>query len=591
MKGVKRFGAEHTAQSVIGFCGMAALGILSYFALTTVYGSDDYWYSTFWDKGILNYLELMDYHYRAFNGRTLVHVLAHILLHFDNWLFALVCCAMMIGIPVFGGIGCGLPKKQMAAASTFFVFGVLVMPTSYMTQGVMWISAFCNYVFPVWLLCGLIACYERSGKGLYLMILAFLCGATTEQSGLAALAVAAAYAVDAGIRRKGLVRCLGAAASAAAGLMTIFFSPATMHRAESHIHLSQLINDIYKAIGEEAARLTENPVPVVLMLVFFALAAIMLGWGKGQNWVTILCGIGAAALLMGCVSGGVWHHVGFIAAFCVLLLLSVVLMVLGERGLGAMLLSTLASAAVMLPTNTIVSRVMIPFYLLLLVCDCLMLVRIFRKKVPLAILAAGILTAAVVCLIPAVKGYWHNYQVDQVNKAYAEADRGAEELNYCTDYDMTYTMMKAHDDHYFREKYLESVGMPTDQRMHFRSSQDALFPQISCAGEMLTYGSIENAQGITLMPLRAIVERFGGVVEWTPECTMIHFDNQSFSLVTISDVVIRVDWTDPAGESRQRELAQGSRYGDKYLELAFFSECLGLSVSLDSEVFCYTITR
>lgn len=591
MKSVKRFSVEHIAQSIIGFCGLAALGLLSYFALATVYGSDDYWYSTFWDNGLLNYLELMDYHYRAFNGRTLVHVLAHILLHFDNWLFAVVCCAMLVGIVVFGGIGCGVPKKQMAVASTFFVLGVLVMPTSYMTQGVMWISAFCNYVFPVWLLCGLIACYERSSKGLYVMILAFFCGATTEQSGLAALAVATAYAVDAGIRRKGLVRCLGAVAAATAGLMTIFFSPATLQRAESHIHLSQLFNDIYKAIGDEAARLMETPVPVVLLLIFLAEAAIMLGRGKRKNWVVVLCGIGAASLLMGCVSGGFWHHAGFIAAFCVLLLVSVVMMVMDERCLGALMLATLASAAVMLPTNTIVSRAMVPFYLLLLACDCLMVVRIFRKKVPLAIVAAGILTAAVVFLIPAVKGYWYNYQIDQVNKAYVEADRGAEELNYCTDYDMTYTMMKAHGDHYFREKYLESVGMPTDQKMHFRSSQDALFPQISCAGEMLPYGSIENTQGKILMPLRAIVEYFGGVVEWTPECTMIHFDDRSFSLVTISGETVRVIWTDVDGESGQMDLAQGNRYDDKYLELSFFTECLGLSVNLDSEEFCYSITQ
>ena len=72
------------------------LALLAYFSLVTVYSSDDYWYSTFWDNGWKHYLELLHFHYESFNGRTLVHILAQLVLHFGGWAFALVCCGLCV---------------------------------------------------------------------------------------------------------------------------------------------------------------------------------------------------------------------------------------------------------------------------------------------------------------------------------------------------------------------------------------------------------------------------------------------------------------------------------------------------------------
>ena len=67
------------------FTGVTALMCIS------LCSADDFWYSTFLDGGVAQFLELSRYHYEVFNGRVLVHLAAQVILHFGA------------NIPVFSG--------------------------------------------------------------------------------------------------------------------------------------------------------------------------------------------------------------------------------------------------------------------------------------------------------------------------------------------------------------------------------------------------------------------------------------------------------------------------------------------------------
>ena len=146
----------------------AELAVLAFLAGITIYSSDDYWYSTFLRDGLEEFWRLVKLHYQVFNGRVVVHLLAWVVLHVGNGLFAVVCVSFFLLLPWLGCRIGRLPREQTPTVFLLFLSGVLLMPTAMMKEGVLWISAFCNYVFPGVLLTGyvlLMETYLRRERG------------------------------------------------------------------------------------------------------------------------------------------------------------------------------------------------------------------------------------------------------------------------------------------------------------------------------------------------------------------------------------------------------------------------------------------
>lgn len=561
------------------------LGLMGYFAWTTVYSSDDYWYSTFWDNGLKAYLELMVYHYQKFNGRVLVHVLAHIVLHFGQWAFVLMCCGLCIAACLAAVRGAGLEKDKLPIMMCLFLTGMLCMPLSIFNQGVMWISASCNYLFPAVLVCLMAASLELRSSWCFL--LAFLCGATTEQMGLAALVLALAYALDGAIRRDGLVRCIGSAALALTGVVTIFLSPATASRADNRVHMDSLevVLEIFrKAILKEAQLLTLNPAPVIVMLAVLTLGALMLLRKRSWKWPAVLGLIGFAALIVGSL-GSEWICVaGYVLGFAALAGMSAALMAGGERFAGALTLTGLAAAAVMLPTNTVEPRVMLPVYLLLLVSACVLGVKLLRSAAVAAV--AGVIVSFAVS-VPAIAGYWSNYQVDLENQLYAQQDRDREAIRYCTDYDMEYTWVKADSDPYFRMKYLESIGLPETGKVQFFSWND-ISAQIKYGDGILFRPSWLREDGTVMFPLRETVEALGGSLEWTVDRRVVTLDGVSLELQPIDSDLFLAKTADGGMEF---PVSWELKDGDTYCDLKLFEEGFGLTIREEPDNRLYIIEK
>ena len=163
-----------------------------------VYSADDYWYSTFMDGGLGEYLRLMRVHYEEMNGRMLVHAAAQLILHCGSWLFALAGTALTLAIPWASLRAARLPAARHVACLLIFGAGLLLMPGGMLSRGFLWTSAFCNYVLPTAMVCALLPLLqrlsERGGGSLPLAagtaLFSLLCGATTEQSGFVALCLA-----------------------------------------------------------------------------------------------------------------------------------------------------------------------------------------------------------------------------------------------------------------------------------------------------------------------------------------------------------------------------------------------------------------
>ena len=125
---------------------MISCVFLAILSMTTVYSSDDYWYSTFMDDGVSEYLNLMKEHYLTFNGRVFVHFIAQLILHSGNILFTVFTITLFTLIPIAAaGMDRRTTADDIAITVLVFLIGILALPRAVMVNGVLWISGFCNY--------------------------------------------------------------------------------------------------------------------------------------------------------------------------------------------------------------------------------------------------------------------------------------------------------------------------------------------------------------------------------------------------------------------------------------------------------------
>lgn len=564
--------------------------LLAFFSLINVFSSDDFWYSTFWDHGLRHYLELMDYHYETLNGRVLVHIVAHIILHFDKWAFALCFIGMSIAVSMVVSNTLRLGSDRFQLTLCGLLAGIFCMPLDMFNQGIMWISGWCNYFFPVVLVCLLIAVLKRKSNWAY--PLAFLCGATTEQMGLSSVVLCAVFLAMALFHKKDIRLFVVCMMLAMVGVMTIFLSPATQNRAEGYIPLNDLAalsNLMFMDIKREAVLWFQTPAPVCVMIAVLALGAMLLWRRYGLRWPSVMAVVSGLALVV-CSCFEAAYTVGFIAGAGALAILSLVLMYRDCSVAGGLILTSLASAAVMLPTNTIVPRAMVPVYLLLLLSGCSLLAAQIKKTERMGIPVLAVLVVTLVYIAPTVQGYWHNYQIDQINQNYAAEDADKAYVRYCTDYDKRYTMIKADHSDFFKKKYAESIGRDENIPMRFFGLNEKP-PTIRCGEQELARLPVQRDDGTVLLPLRETIESMGGTVEWSAERFAVEFDSVIYQLhmETADSVVLK--WNSHSGDEQEFCGYMEMVYGSYYFDMSVFTEVFGLTVEWDPDQRGYIVSK
>lgn len=214
----------------------AVLAAVFLFSRITVY-CDDYLYASFFRDGLSGFWELTKWHYLHFNGRAFVHFAAELVLWADKYIYMLLAPAMLAEVFYLGQrLQSGTPDRGLSlAAAGVCVFAVLALPLRFLRNSLLWMSAGFNYLFPLavilptlWLLKRDLA---RGRLGAPTLVLAFLCGATTEQNGMAAFLILGGYAVLMWLRKEGtLSKALAVCLVTGIGYLTVIFAPGTWIR-------------------------------------------------------------------------------------------------------------------------------------------------------------------------------------------------------------------------------------------------------------------------------------------------------------------------------------------------------------------------
>jgi len=546
--------------------------------LLTIHSSDDFWYSTFLRDGIGAYPGKMIFHYQSFNGRVWVHILAHVLLWAGNWLFALVCVGCCLAMPWFVGRAAGLGRKRRGTMAALFSICAAAMPTAYFVEGVLWISAFCNYVVPSVLLCLMLWQLERGCALPWLLLSAFLCGSATEQIGMTALAVLALYILSG---RQDRWKRLAALTAAALGLLTVFASPATGGRAMAEVPLNS-IAALAGRMGESFIQmthiLTSSWIIPALLAGLLVLCADALG-RRPVRWMGWLC----AGLILG--TGWLSTELQVAASALVLAVVTVLglwMFLTGHRLTGALLMTAMASLLVMLPTSSVGCRNMLPFYLLTSLAVCCLAVTRVKRKSFLAAVAALAALLALAGMLPLAHGVLNNYRLDRKNRAYAEAAARTGVVRYDGGYDLRYTYTKAYESPYLQTKYLESVGFETDAAFELISCGNPL-PKVICGETPLEEPGLRCISGIDLLPLRPIVESLGGSLHWQRERLEVELNGIQCRLYSLGVLEVRAEWTDADGTPHRRKLSRTEFYESGYYETALLTEVFGLDVIWDAD--------
>ncbi|MBQ3084629.1 MAG: hypothetical protein IJC46_04165 [Clostridia bacterium] len=580
---------KRTAQILMGAIPLALIGFITF---TAVYSADDFSYSTYFDGGLSEYLARMLEHYRTMNGRVVVHVVAHIVLFLGNFAFA--ACGMLacFSIPWFCARSNGRSKAAAFWGVGIFCLGLMAAPPSVLRESLLWLSAFCNYALPTAMLCLLLffsnRLYGREKTPILpfalLGVYGFLCGATTEQSGPLAILLLLFFAAKAvPHNKKSILPFLLCAITAALGTATIFASPATATRTaiETGNGGSGITLDAIAASFSQFRTLVDDtPFFAILSVALLAVGGFKSGSKCKHPRLALLF------LLPAAVAMAVPFTDGLLADACLglsllgIIALAVFLLLYRETNVGLLLLLGIGSLLIVLPTDSVGGRTLLPLILYflaaitLLLCD---LTESCRAAVPLSLWTA-ILAFAMIAILPLIRGCFINFTVEQRNLAHAREAKESGVLYYCVDYDLNYTHSKPYTYDYCLKTYYGSVGL-TEDEVAFYCYSDR-HPTLYAEERRVSLPLLQNEAGERLYPLRKFYETLGAILEWnqaTQSC-IVHYGARCFEIIYLSATEVQVNWTDSDG---QPQSLRAARFCDTptYVGEAVITEPFGLSIT------------
>lgn len=503
-----RWGLVTAAVAALSLCAVGAFG---YF---TLYSSDDYMYALYLRGTFREFLDLLKAHYAERNGRTLVHMAAEVILHFGTGCFSPVCAAVCFAIPFLSARTRGLDRDRALIAAALFNAAFLALPTRALNQGFYWISAFCNYALPTAMLVLLLLTGLRSTEGdrlapVLFPPLALLCGATTEQSGAVAAALTLWFAGRSLVKRRGRVSALLSLGTAVLGLCSIFLSPATRYRTGREIPLSSpgaLLAACGEGMGEAARQIFDGwMIPAAIAALFLLTGLLAVRHRRRILWLFAVPALTSLA--------AIWLRTPLLreAVLALTLADAILLLLLGEEVPALLIFMGIGSTAVVLPTQSVDGRTVLPFCLDLmaavsvLFAACPARISRWERTVPALVMAAAFLTA-----VPMARGYARNLRVERVNDENALIARETGVYNYCTAYDFNYTWTKGNSR--FLDIFLEFKGLDpetTSLAEYWGGKRIAVY-----ADGKEQIPAYRDWDGVTLFPIR-LLEAFGGRIVFT----------------------------------------------------------------------------
>lgn len=577
--------------TVLWLAVTAALA-LTLFALAfmTPRSMDDYYYATFWNDGLSGFLRNFSSHYQTMNGRTLVHVVVTVVLRGGTGLFALVSVELALAVPVWGH-RLTSPNSSPLPTVAAFLAGLLLTPRAMMVQGVLWQSAYFNYVFPTAMIVLLLYLFQRAVHAerlkplaaVGIMVYAFLCGATTEQSGL--LAVCAVLAVCGEClltARKRLWLPLTCLLTAAAGVCSVFLSPGTQARIQKESS-DPLWTILCQSLTTQARLMRDEPILLALLALLFLLLAFFCAARWDGKLAPVLISLLPLSALLGMLLGGEESLLPFYVAFLVFMLgAGVFLWVKGARPVGVLLALAVGSLLVIAVTRSSEARTVTPFYLYIITALSCCLGALWDSKWKRlgCVCAAVLVVAGAVHIGYHMPHYVYNYTIEQHNRAAERKAHTTHVLWFDIDYHMDYTHSKPITNSFCRQYYLPSAGLSDDDcQLFFYSSA---LPRVFLEDQQLELPVIPDENGEPLLPLRPVIEGLGGTVDWTLELTTIRLDGKE-ALLTFDGYLLSLSSTDDNGNPCTFNIYHDNRYYPIILPLEAYETIFSIHASYVGE--------
>lgn len=469
--------------------------------------SDDYFYATFFKDGFINFLNLTCEHFKTFNGRVLVHLFAQLSLSLPHILSALFNSAMLFFAVFFAARLVADGKRDIFVFISIFYTLLLFLGRNITANGIMWVSAFFNYAFPL-TVTGVALFLLKSNNNLKYVFL-FLAGATTEQWGITACVIVFCLSFLFSEKKLFFSRILPTLVTFS-GFVTIFLSPATALRIDTSAHMSvgTSLIDLPRLsrvfLGEGGA---------MQFFVIFIIFTMLLCLKKGI-FKLLYFGILPLFLLV-----TLPVHSSFMGTFILILLyLMILCFVLFKSQLTvpfALISGAIMSIFIMIPTNTFEPRICLPSCLLMTgtVASLFFAFDIHTKIPKLLIFAVPIISS--IAFLPVFNGFYRNYEVEKANLDAIEEARVTKTLNYSIDYDKKYVGRQMFNDGYF---------YTTFQKLY--SLEDCKINIVSASNKSIIYkGKRLDVMGICLdgenyVPVRAFLEETGGSISTESDIVM-----------------------------------------------------------------------
>lgn len=478
--------------------GAAALGTLMLLLMQgmTTYTYDDYYYSLFFKEGVSGFLTGNIQHYLVRNGRVLVHLAAELLLRFGSWGYALGNTAVMVGCFALGLRYLDGDRKQdrllmLAGALVLVLLGNIRVFRSWFLCP----ADAANYTLPLVAIFCLLLALNR-GKAVWAMLLALVCGATTELCSMMAFAAVALELLRERFRKgrwdRMRILCLGCILL---GLSTILLSPATRDRVAGEFSLAR--------VGVGFLRYANSIAAPGSSLLLLTVTAPVLALGLPRGCKLTWAAVPMTALL---ASGYVLpRSTRFTAAvfgvYClyVLVLAGAMILTDRERRCGYVLLSGLGSAAIMTLSASGSVRVTIPFVICIIVTAAHLLPELKIRNLR-GILAAA-LSVVLLLQVPTVVGIARNYRVLLSNNQTL-----AQTPATYTDYDPRYCTQQIFMSRDHQRVQLQYLGL---EKAEIRYNY-SFGPEITLGDRTV---STLRYRDKVYIPLRAAVEARGGTVD------------------------------------------------------------------------------
>ena len=224
--------SEKYLSLILLILAVAPLVIIS--KCTTLYG-DDFIYATYFLGGFKNFLSMTYQHYVNMNGRAIVHFLLEVILIFKDGLFFIVIPLLLISVFVLYRKASAESNSSLLGFITVCVLCTLCLSPEILRESLLWLAGAMNYIYPTTLAFTALFVQKKAVstnkiKPTYALIM-FLCGATTEQGGAMAAAVAILYILSAFLNgEKPSKSVLTLPLFIIIGYLTVILSPATSAR-------------------------------------------------------------------------------------------------------------------------------------------------------------------------------------------------------------------------------------------------------------------------------------------------------------------------------------------------------------------------